>query len=150
LVLALLTLGSTAGESQAGRLANIKNVKFTVAGLDEGGETCGLSTDRLQSAFLEPLKGSGIKVVEAAPYFFFIRATTVSFITDYCVTYVNAELLLGQRYYNPATTDEQVGLIRLWFSGTLLTTGREEHPEEVYGAFRALGDAFRTAWKRDQ
>ena len=34
MVLALLTLGSTAGESHAGKLTKIKDVKFTVVGLD--------------------------------------------------------------------------------------------------------------------
>jgi hypothetical protein len=150
LVLALLALGFTAGDGQAGKLTKVKNVKFTVADVGEGGAACGLLNDRLRSAFLEPLKGSGIKVVDSSPYFFFIRATTLRFVSEYCLTYVNAELLLGQRYFNPATDDNQVGLIRLWFSGSLVTTGWEEHPEEIYSAFRDLGDAYLKAWKRDQ
>ena len=150
LVLALLTLGSTAGESQAAKLTKIKDVKFTVAGLDEGAQACGLTEERLKSSFLEPLKGSSVKVVESSPYFFYIRATTVRFVTEYCLTYVNAELLLGQRYFNPATNRDLVGLIRLWFSGALITTGWEEHPAEIYKSFRTLGDSFLNAWKRDQ
>ena len=150
MVLALLTLGSTAGESHAGKLTKIKDVKFTVAGLDEGAKACGLTEERLQSSFLDPLKGSGVKVVESSDYFFYIRATTVRFVTEYCLTYVNAELLLGQRYFNPATNNDLWGLIRVWFSGSLVTTGWEEHPAEVYRAFHALGDSFLKAWKQDQ
>ena len=150
LVLALLTLGSTAGESQAAKLTNLKDVKFTVAGVVEGAQDCGLTEERLQSSFLDPLKGSGVKVVEVSDYFFYIRVTTLRFVTEYCLTYVSAELLLGHRYFNPATNNDLWGLIRLWFSGTLITTGWEEHPAEIYSAFHALGDSFLKAWKRDQ
>ena len=95
MVLALLTLGSTAGESHAAKLTKIKDVKFTVAGVVEGAQACGLTEERLQSSFLDPLKGSGVKVVEVSDYFFYIRVTTLRFVTEYCLTYVSAELLLG-------------------------------------------------------
>lgn len=150
LMLATLALGLFAEQGQAAKLTNIQNAKFTVARLDANAEACGLRREAMKTAFLAPLKGSGIRITKSSAYAFYIKATSIQFIDDTCVTYVNAELLLAERYFNPATAGDQVGIIRLWFDGRLHATGREDHVNAVQTAFRKLGESFMKAWLRDQ
>ncbi len=136
--------------SQARGLDKIRNIKFTIANLNDQSAACGLTEEDLRSAFLAPLQGSGIKITTSSAYFFYIKTTTVTYIEDTCITYVDAELLLTERYFNPATGSERTGLIRKWLRGGLRASGKAQHAKAVSDVFNDLGAEFRRVWERDQ
>ncbi len=149
-VCVLQGLWSLAPAHAFGKLEQIKNAKLTVANVNEHSEACGLSRDAMREAFLQPLRNSSIQITKSSAYFFYIKTTTIPYVKNTCITYVNAELLLTERYFNSATRSEKSGIIRLWSRGVLYTSGKSQHPEGVNSKFRELGRDFLQAWQRDQ
>lgn len=133
--------------AQADPLRNVREVKLTIADLGHFGETCGLTKSALESAFFAPLRARGMRVVQSGTaYRIFIRATTMTYIEDSCVSFVDAQLLLTARYIDPASNLERVGTLQLWTQGGLHASDRTEHAASLNAAFRELGKGLASKW----
>ncbi len=133
--------------AQADPLTNVRAVKLNVGDIGRMGQDCGLTKDAIEAAFFGPLRERGIRAVRSATaYRIFVRATTITYLQDSCVSYVDAQLLVSTRYADPANNMERAGNVQLWTQGGIHASGRNEHAAALNSAFRALGGSLGSAW----
>lgn len=124
----------------ASPLSGIEKVKVSIASPNEFGEDCGLVTSGLRRAFFEPLADQGVQqVTSGSAYRVYIRTTTLTYDERACLSYVDAQLLLSTRYFDPATRLEQPGTVQLWTRGGLYVSDIDEHAAAVNSALRGFG-----------
>ena len=108
-------------------LRNVWAVKLTMPEPDEAAENCGLIRKALESAFFKPLAERGIEVVTSGTgYRLFLRATTIGYLEEACVSYIEAQLLLTTRYQDTANQQERSGHVLLWADGGLFASDVRE------------------------
>lgn len=148
LVLSLTVAGlGVMQNAQADPLTNVRAVKLNVADIGPMGQDCGLTKDAIEAAFFGPLRERGIRAVQSGTaYRIFVRATTITYLQDSCVSYVDAQLLVSTRYADPANNLERAGNVQLWTQGGIHASGRNEHAATLNSAFRALGGSLGNAW----
>ncbi len=133
--------------AQADALRNLREVKVSVAGLGPYGEACGLDKAAMERAFFVPLAERGLaKVASGTAYRILIRATSVTYVENSCVSYVEVQLLLNTRYFDPLIGEERPGSVRLWSGGGLFVSDRSEHAATLNSAFRGLGRNLGRDW----
>jgi hypothetical protein len=148
LVLSLTVAGpGVMRNARADPLTNVRAVKLNVANIGPMGQDCGLTKDAIETAFFEPLRERGIQAVQSATaYRIFVRATTITYLQDSCVSYVDAQLLVTTRYTDPADSLERAGNVQLWTQGGIHASGRSEHAATVNSAVRGLAMTLGSAW----
>ncbi len=148
LVLSLTVAGfGVMQNARAEPLTNVRAVKLNIADIGPMGQDCGLTKDAIEAAFFGPLRERGIRAVQSATaYRIFVRATTITYLQDSCVSYVDAQLLVTTRYADPANNMERAGNVQLWTQGGIHASGRNEHAAALNSAFRALGGSLGSAW----
>ena len=133
--------------AQADPLTNVRAVKLNVGDIGPMGQTCGLTKDAIEAAFYGPLRERGIRAVRSGTaYRIFVRATTITYLQESCVSYVDAQLLVTTRYADPANNMERAGNVQLWTQGGIHASGRNEHAATLNSAFRQLGGSLGSAW----
>jgi hypothetical protein len=143
---ALLPAGGSSGAKAQG-LRDLREVKVGVADLGRYGEACGLNKETMEQAFFTPLAERGLgKVASGTAYRLFIRATSVTYVENSCVSYVDAQLLLTTRYFDPLTGGERPGNVQLWSRGGLYVSDQTEHAATLNTAFREMGKALGREW----
>jgi hypothetical protein len=134
-------------DAQADPLTNVRAVKLNVADIGPMGQSCGLTKEAIEAAFFGPLRERGIRAVQSGTaYRIFVRATTITYLQESCVSYVDAQLLVSTRYADPANNMERAGNVQLWTQGGIHASGRNEHAATLSSAFRALGGSLGSAW----
>ncbi len=148
LVLSLTVAGlGMMQNAQADPLTNVRAVKLNVGDIGPMGQTCGLTKDAIEAAFYGPLRERGIRAVRSGTaYRIFVRATTITYLQESCVSYVDAQLLVTTRYADPANNMERAGNVQLWTQGGIHASGRNEHAATLNSAFRQLGGSLGSAW----
>ncbi len=148
LVLSLTAAGlGVMQNAQADPLTNVRAVKLNVGDIGPMGQDCGLTKDAIEAAFFGPLRKRGIRAVRSGTaYRIFVRATTITYLQDSCVSYVDAQLLVSTRYADPANKMERAGNVQLWTQGGIHASGRNEHAATLNSAFRQLGGSLGSAW----
>ncbi len=148
LVLSLTVAGlGMMQNAQADPLTNVRAVKLNVGDIGPMGQTCGLTKDAIEAAFYGPLRERGIRVVQSGTaYRIFVRATTITYLQESCVSYVDAQLLVSTRYADPANKMERAGNVQLLTQGGIHASGRNEHAATLNSAFRQLGGSLGSAW----
>ena len=142
----VLWAGGFAG-ARADPLRDLREVKLTVANFGGSGADCGLSAEALERAFLAPLSERGLrKVASGTSYRVFLRATTVTYLVKVCVSYVDAQLLLSTRYFDPSSRQERAGQVQLWYDGGLFISDRSAHAATLRSAFGQLGRLLAERW----
>ena len=143
----LLSVAALTTSGRADPLHNIRAVKLTMPDVGEAGTECGLSRERLELAFFEPLAERGLEAVDSGTgYRLFLRATTIAYLEQACVSYVEAQLLLTTRYQDAANQQERSGHVQLWSDGGLHVSDRREHGDTVERAMRRLGGNLAARW----
>lgn len=147
----LLTLALWAATTTGARgdpLHNVRAVKLTMPEPgQEAAETCGLSREALESAFFKPLAERGIQAVTSGTgYRLFLRAITIGYLEETCVSYIEAQLLLTTRYQDTANQQERSGHVQLWADGGLFASDGREHLAILEREMRALGGKLATRW----
>ena len=143
----LLALMPWPAGAQSDPLHNVREVKLTMAEPGEAARSCGLNRQALESVFFAPLAERGIRsVVSGTGYRLLLRTTTISYLEESCVSYVEAKLLLTTRYQDSANQQEQSGNVELWANGGLYASDRREHAASVERAMRRLGGEFAQRW----
>ncbi|MEE8534903.1 MAG: hypothetical protein V3S45_02585 [Kiloniellales bacterium] len=133
--------------AQADALRNLREVKVSVADFGPYGEACGLDKAAMERAFFVPLAERGLtKVVSGTAYRILIRATNVTYVENSCVSYVDVQLLLNTRYFDPLIGAERPGRVQLWYGGGLFLSDRSEHAATLNSAFRGLGRNLGRDW----
>ncbi len=133
--------------AQADPLTNVRAVKLNVGDIGQMGQDCGLTKDAIEAAFFGPLRERGIRAVRSATaYRIFVRATTITYVKDSCVSYVDAQLLVSTRYADPANNMERAGNVQLWTQGGIHASGRNEHAAALNSALGELGRSLGSAW----
>jgi hypothetical protein len=145
LSLALWAAGATGAWGDP--LHNVRAVKLTMPEPGEAAEACGLSREALESAFFKPLAERGIQVVTSGTgYRVFLRAITISYLEETCVSYIDAQLLLTTRYQDTANQQERSGHVQLWADGGLFASDRREHSATLEREMRRLGGSLAERW----
>ncbi len=145
LSLALWAAGATGAWGDP--LHNVRAVKLTMPEPGEAAEACGLSREALESAFFKPLAERGIQVVTSGTgYRLFLRAITISYLEETCVSYIDAQLLLTTRYQDAANQQERSGHVQLWADGGLFASDRREHSATLEREMRRLGGSLAERW----
>ena len=144
--LCVLLAGGVDG-ARANPLRDLREVKLTVASFGDAGADCGLSAEALESAFFAPLGERGLrKVASGTSYRVFLRATTVIYLRKSCVSYVDAQLLLLTRYFDPSSRLERTGQVQLWYDGGLFISDRAVHAATLNSTFDRLGRILAGKW----
>lgn len=133
-----------------GPLENARRFKLFLTDLSEAGRSCDLTPSAMSAAFVRSLDDSGIQITESSAYWLNIRATTIRYSPEVCITNLDARAQVNTRYFNPATIDEKEGRVELWGRSLLLASDVEEHGVQVNSALRSLGQSFLERWRRDQ
>ena len=145
LSLALWAAGATGAWGDP--LRNVRAVKLTMPEPDEAAENCGLSRKALELAFFKPLAERGIEVVTSGTgYRLFLRATTIGYLEETCVSYIEAQLLLTTRYQDPANQQERSGHVQLWADGGLFASDGREHATTLEHGMLKLGSNLAARW----
>jgi hypothetical protein len=145
LSLALWAAGATGAWGDP--LHNVRAVKLTMPEPGEAAETCGLSREALETAFFKPLAERGIEVVASGTgYRLFLRATTIEYLEETCVSYIEAQLLLTTRYQDAANQQERSGHVQLWADGGLFASDAREHLATLERGMRRLGGNLAARW----
>ncbi len=144
----LLSWTLWAGPAAADPLTGVRSVKLAVAEVGSFGRSCGLNRDDLGKALFEPLRERGVEAVTSGTgYRLFVRATTIAYLEDSCVSYVDAQLLLTTRYMNQANGEELPGNVQIWTDGGLYASDREEHAATLALALRQFGNKLAESWQ---
>ncbi len=153
ILMSLLVMGLTAAGlgvmqyAQADPLTKVRAVKLNVGDIGRMGQDCGLTKDAIEAAFFAPLRERGIRAVRSGTaYRIFVRATTITYLQDSCVSYVDAQLLVSTRFADPANNMERAGNAQLWTQGGIHASGRNEHAAMLNSAFGELGGSLGNAW----
>ena len=148
LVLSLTVAGpGMIQNARADPLTNVRAVKLNVGDIGQMGQDCGLTKDAIEAAFFAPLRQRGIRAVRSGTaYRIFVRATTITYLQESCVSYVDAQLLVSTRYADPANNMERAGNVQLWTQGGIHASGRNEHAATVNSAVGELGRNLGSAW----
>jgi len=143
----LLSLSLSATGAQGDPLHNVRTVKLTMPEPGEAGATCGLSRERLELAFFEPLAERGLEAAASGTgYRLFLRTTTIGYLEETCVSYIEAQLLLTTRYQDAANQQERSGHVLLWSDGGLHASDQREHGAAIERAMRRLGGNLAARW----
>ena len=135
------------GGAEADPFTKVKKLKLDIAEIGSYGESCGLSKEAFGLAFFEPLQKRGIEaVLSGTGYRIFIRATTIAYLQNSCVSYVDAQLLLTTRYRGPANAEEHSGNVQIWTKGGLYASDQSEHAATLALALREFGNNFVERW----
>ncbi len=127
--------------------ANLRAVKLTIPALGEAAEPCGLDRTALEGAFFKPLAQRDIEAVASGTgYRLFVRAITISYVEETCVSYIEAQLLLTTRYQDAANQQERSGHVLLWSDGQLLASDAREHGTTLEHGMLKLGSALAARW----
>ena len=146
LLLAVALLAPASG-ARADPFANLLAVKLTMPALGEAAEPCGLDRAALEAAFFKPLAKRGIEAVPSGTgYRLFLRAVTISYLEETCVSYIEARLLLTTRYQDAANRQERSGHVLLWSDGQLLASDAREHGITLEHGMLKLGSALAARW----
>ena len=145
LSLALWAAGATGARGDP--LHNVRAVKLTMPELGEAAQTCGLDREALEAAFFKPLDQRGIEAVASGTgYRLFLRAVTIGYLEETCVSYIEAQLLLTTRYQDAANQQERSGHVLLWSDGQLLASDAREHATTLEHGMLKLGSALAARW----
>ncbi len=145
LSLALWAAGATG--AQGDPLHNVRAVKLTMPEPSQAAESCGLSREALESAFFKPLAERGIQIVTSGTgYRLFLRTTTISYLEETCVSYIEAQLLLTTLYQDAANQQERSGHVQLWADGGLFASDGREHAATLEREMRRLGGNLAARW----
>jgi len=137
-------------DAAEGALKNVSAVKFFIGDFNEFSTKCGLDKGQLKQAFMGRANGGGISETDSSAYWIFIRATTLTYDENSCITNVDASLLVNTRYFDPGSAAEMVGKVQLWTRGGLLISDITEHPAVVTNAFGDLGGLLAEELERDR
>ena len=132
-------------------LKGLTIVRPFVARVSEGGQSCGLTSDKLLEVVNESIEQSGLKAAEDAVVYFYVNVTTVHLsVQDFCVSGITIDVYTRQ-YVDLAVTQSNVPVtITLWESGSLFGGPRVEHRDQVLDALRARADTFTRDWTAAQ
>ncbi len=145
LTLALWAAGATGAWGDP--LHNVRAVKLTMPEPGQAAESCGLSREALESAFFKPLAERGIRIVTSGTgYRLFLRATTIGYLEETCVSYIDAQLLLTTRCQDAANQQERSGHVQLWADGGLFASDGREHAATLEREMRRLGGNLAARW----
>lgn len=148
LLVAGLTLPSSAPQA-VGPLEQVSRYKLFV-NLSGASSACGLSSDAMRSAFAEAVRDGGLEVVQSSSYSLYLRATTIRYERETCITSLDARAVLDTRFIDPRTAGETQGRVELWASKLLLASDLPEHGVQVHSGARSLGQAFVERWRQAQ
>ena len=133
-----------------GPLAGINVVQMSVAPLSEAAKGCGLDANLILDSFKEPLAQKGIIVQEAAHIWIQLKATSLRYDNDICISYIDAAAVQNTRYFDRKTEAERSGRVLLWSDGGLFVTGVSNHGVTTNIGWRDLARNFMRKWEMDQ
>ncbi len=133
-----------------GPLAAVNVVQMSVAPLSDQARGCGLDSDLILDSFQLPLTEKGIVVQQSAHVWLQLRATTLRYEGDVCITYVEALAVQNTRYFDRKTESERSGRVLLWSDGGLFVTGASNHGVTTNIGWRDLARSFMRKWELDQ
>ena len=133
-----------------GPLAAVNVVQMSVAPLSELARACGLDSDLILDSFKQPLAEKGIVVQQSAHVWIQLKATTLRYQGDICITYIEALAIQNTRYFDRKTESERSGRVLLWSDGGLFMTGASNHGVTTNGGWRDLARSFMRKWELDQ
>lgn len=143
----VVPLALWAGPAAADPLTDVRKLKLDVADVGSFGRSCGLNREDLGKALFEPLGERGVEAVRSGTgYRLFIRATTIAYLQDSCVSYVDAQLLLTTRFVSQANGEEEPGNVQIWTDGGLYASDRDEHAATLALALRQFGNKLAESW----
>ena len=133
-----------------GPLAGINVVQLSVAPLSDQAKGCGLDSNLILDSFNQPLLEKGIIAQEAAHIWIQLKATTLRYEGDICITYIEALALQNTRYFDRKTESERSGRVLLWSDAGMFVTGATNHGVTTNIGWRDLARSFIRKWEIDQ
>jgi hypothetical protein len=133
-----------------GPLAGVNVVQMSVAPLSEQSRACGMTPDLMLDSFRQPLGEKGIVVQESAHVWIQLKATTLRYEGDVCISYVEALALQNTRYFDRLTESERSGRVLLWSDAGLFVTGVSNHGVTTNVGWRDLARSFVRKWEMDR
>ena len=133
-----------------GPLAGVNVLQMSVAPLSDQARACGMDPNLILDSFKQPLTEKGIVVQEAAHIWIQLKATTVRYEGDICISYIEALAVQNTRYFDRKTESERSGRVLLWSDGGLFVTGQANHGVTTNIGWRDLARSFMRKWEMDQ
>lgn len=133
-----------------GPLAGVNVLQMSVAPLSDQARGCGLDPDLILDSFRQPLTEKGIVVQRSAHVWVQLKATTLRYEGDICITYIEALAVQNTRYFDRKTESERSGRVLLWSDGGLFVTGLTNHGVTTNIGWRDLARSFVRKWEMDQ
>lgn len=158
-VICSMVLGTAAGAQTevqpqtrviGGPLAGINVLQMTVAPLSDQSRACGLDSDLILDSFQQPLSGKGIVVQQSAHVWIQLKATTLRYEGDVCISYIEALAVQNTRYFDRKTETDRSGRVLLWTDGGLFVSGSPNHGVTTNVGWRDLARNFIRKWELDQ
>jgi hypothetical protein len=133
-----------------GPLAAVNVLQMSVAPLSDQARGCGLDPNLILDSFKQPLTEKGITVLEAAHVWIQLKATTLRYDSEVCITYIEAVAVQNTRYMDRKTESERSGRVLLWSDGGLFVSGVANHGVTTNIGWRDLARNFIRKWEIDQ
>lgn len=133
-----------------GPLAGINVLQMTVAPLSNQSLECGLDSGQILDSFQQPLEQKGMVVQQSAHVWVQLKATTLRYEGDICISYIEALAVQNTRYFDRKTETERSGRVLLWTDGGLFVTGATNHGATTNVGWRDLARNFTRKWEMDQ
>jgi hypothetical protein len=133
-----------------GPLAGINVLQMTVAPLSNQSLECGLDSGLILDSFQQPLEEKGLVVQRSAHVWIQLKATTVRYEGDVCISYIEALAVQNTRYFDRKTETERSGRVLLWTDAGLFVTGGANHGVTTNIGWRDLARNFVRKWELDQ
>jgi hypothetical protein len=125
-------------------------VQVTVAPLSEQSRNCGMDSNLILDSFKMPLAQQGIVVQQSAHVWIQLKATTLRYDADICITHVEAVAVQNTRYFDRHTGTERSGRVLIWSDGGLFLTGTSNHGVTTNIGWSDLARSFLRKWQMDQ
>lgn len=133
-----------------GPLAGIDVLQMSVAPLSDQARACGLDSNVILDSFRQPLTEKGLVIQESAHVWLQLKATSLRYEGDVCITYIEALAVQNTRYFDRKTETERSGRVLLWSDAGLFVTGVSNHAVTINIGWRDLARSFMRKWELDQ
>ncbi|WP_422366041.1 hypothetical protein [Pelagibius sp.] len=133
-----------------GPLAGVSVLQLVVAPLSADSATCGLEAGLVEESFQQPLKLENIGLQKSAHVRIIVKATSVVYQDNVCISNIEAVAVQNTRYFDRKTETERAGQVLLWSESGLFVTDQRDHVVLTNIGFRDLARSFIRKWKIDQ
>jgi S1-C subfamily serine protease len=131
-------------------LRGLSKIEVIVEGLDKDDRVCGLTDQGVRAAAMFPLSSAKLEVVSSARASFYVNVNTLYLSPiESCVSTVQVRLYVYQNVTLDFSGDEKFVEVRLWSSGSIISSERTKHTRRISESIEDHTKKFITDWNLD-